>query len=64
MTAALTELALLRASRDAEHEAPIWPDGGRTVRQLTQTAGVRVTYVHVDLTAQTTEYRTVEGDGI
>jgi len=47
-------------SRDDEHDAPIWHDNGRTIRRLAQAAGVRVEYAHVDLTAQTTEYKTVE----
>lgn len=59
MTPAATALALLIQSRDAEHDAPIWHDNGRTVTRLAQTAGTRVTYVHVDLTALTTERRTV-----
>ncbi len=49
----------LRDSRDAE-PARIWHDNGRSVGGLARLAGVRVTYAHVDLTAQTTEYRTVD----
>ena len=60
MTTASTALHLLRASRDADHDAPIWSDNGATVRRLAASAGVRVEYVHVNLTALTTEYRTVE----
>jgi hypothetical protein len=48
---------MLRASRDGE-PAAIWHDNGESVQALANTAGVRVTFVHVDLTAQTTEYRT------
>ena len=59
MTPAETALSLLRASRDAERDAPIWHDNGRTVARLAETAGVRVVYVHVDLTALATEFRTV-----
>ena len=53
-------LARLRASRDADHDAPIWGDDGRSVRMLAEAAGVRVEYVHCNLTALTTERRTVE----
>ena len=52
-------LRLLRQSRDAERDAPVFTDNGRTVAQLAHAAGVTVTFAHVDLTAQTTEYRTV-----
>jgi hypothetical protein len=55
-------LARLRASRDADHDAPIWADNGRSVRMLAEAAGVRVVYAHVELGKEmTTEYRTVEG---
>ena len=53
-------LTRLRASRDADHDAPIWGDDGRSVRMLAEAAGVRVEYVHCNLTALTTERRTVE----
>ena len=56
-------LARLRASRDADHDAPIWGDDGRSVRMLAEAAGVRVEYVHCNLTALTTERRTVEPKG-
>ena len=56
-------LARLRASRDAERDAPVWADRGRSVRMLAEAAGVTVTFVHVDLTALTTERRVVEGKG-
>ena len=56
-------LARLRASRDADHDAPVWADDGRSVRMLAEAAGARVVYVHVDLTRLETEYRTVEGKG-
>lgn len=59
MTPADTALSLLRESRDG---ALVWHDNGATVLRLAQTAGVRVTYVHVDLTQLATEYRTVGGD--
>lgn len=52
-------LARLAASRDAEHDAPVWHDNGRTVEALAETAGVRVTYAHVNLATGATEYRTV-----
>ena len=52
-------LARLRASRDGERDAPIWGDNGRSVRMLAEAAGVTVTYVHVNLSALTTERRTV-----
>ena len=51
-------LRLLRQSRD-DTPALVWHDNGRTVAQLAHTAGVMVVFAHVDLTAQTTEYRTV-----
>ena len=60
MTTASTALHLLRESRDADHDAPIWADNGATVRMLAEAAGVTVTYVHVDLSALTTERRVVE----
>lgn len=53
-------LARLRASRDADHDAPIWADNGRSVAMLAEAAGVRVEYAHVDLRTLTTEYRTVD----
>ena len=56
-------LARLRDSRDGDHDAPVWADNGRSVRMLAAAAGVTVTYVHVDLTALTTERRVVEGKG-
>ena len=52
-------LARLRESRDADHDAPIWGDNGRSARMLAEAAGVTVTYVHVNLSALTTERRTV-----
>ena len=57
---AQTTLSLLLDSRDGT-PAAIWHDNGRTVTRLARTAGVRVVYVHVDLAAGTTEYRTVDG---
>ena len=60
MTTASTALHLLRESRDADHDAPVWADNGRSVRMLAEAAGVRVEYVHCNLTALTTERRTVE----
>jgi succinylarginine dihydrolase len=54
--AADTALSLLRESRDAGR---IWADNGRTVAALAHTAGVRVTYAHVNLATGATEYRTV-----
>ena len=57
MTPADTALALLRESRDG---ARIFTDNGKTVTRLARTAGVTVTYVHVNLSALTTERRTVE----
>ena len=56
-------LTRLRASRDAERDAPVWADNGRSVRMLAEEAGVTVTYVHVNLSALTTERRVVEGGG-
>ena len=52
-------MALLRQSRDAEHNAPIWHDDGQTVTQLAQLAGTTVTYATVDLTEMETIYTTV-----
>ena len=51
-------LAALRASRD-DIPALVWHDNGRTVAQLAHAAGVTVTYIHCNLTAQTCERRTV-----
>lgn len=58
-------LARLRASRDAERDAPIWHDRGRSIAHLARLAGVTVTYAHVELGRElTTEYRTAEpGEG-
>lgn len=53
-------LAQLAASRDAEHDALVWHDGGRTITRLAHLAGVRVEYVHVDLAKQVSERRIVE----
>jgi hypothetical protein len=63
MTTASTALHLLRASRDADHDAPIWADNGAMVTRLAREAGVTVTFVHCDLTTLTTEWRVVEGKG-
>ena len=56
-------LARLRASRDADHDAPVWGDDGRSVRMLAEAAGVTVTFLHVNLSALTTERRVVKGKG-
>ena len=61
MTTAATALARLRDSRDAEHDAPVWGDRGRSVAMLARAAGVRVDYVHVDLRTLETARRIVEG---
>jgi hypothetical protein len=54
-------LGTLQMSRDAEHDAPIFPEGDITIEMLARTAGVRVTYAHVELGhACTVEYRTVQ----
>ena len=53
-------LAQLTASRDAERDAPVWHDGGRRIAALAHLAGVRVEYVHVDLSKQTVKRRIVE----
>ena len=60
MTTADTALALLRESRDGGR---IFTDDGATVTRLARTAGVTVIFVHVNLTALTTERRVVEGKG-
>lgn len=52
-----TALALLRESRDGGR---IFTDNGATVTRLARTAGARVEYVHVNLSALTVERRTVE----
>ena len=57
---AQTALSMLLDSRDGT-PAAIWHDNGRTVGRLARTAGLRVVYVHVELEAGTTEYRTVDG---
>lgn len=59
MTTASTALHLLRASRDADHGAPIWADNGATVRRLAEAAGVTVTFLHCDLSTGEVEYREV-----
>ena len=59
-TPADTALSLLRESRDG---ALIWHDNGATVTRLAHTARVTVIFVHVDLSALTTERRVVEGEG-
>jgi len=53
-------LADLLHSRDAEHDATIWHEE-HDVEALARTAGVLVQYVHVDMSAGTVEYRTVDG---
>ena len=60
MTPADTALALLCESRDG---ARIFTDDGATVTRLARTAGVTVIFVHVNLSALTTEWRVVEGKG-
>lgn len=55
-------LATLRQSRDADHDAPIWHDKGRTIARLAREAGVRIEYVHVDLRALTVTRRALEGN--
>ena len=60
MTPADTALALLRESRDGGR---IFTDNGATVRRLAREAGATVTFVHVNLSALTTERRVVEGKG-
>ena len=59
MTTASTALHLLRASRDADHDAPIWGDNGRSARMLAEAAGVTVTFLHCDLSTGEVEYREV-----
>lgn len=54
-------LSALLESRDAEHDAPVWADGGRTITHLARVAGVRVTFAHCDLRELTTTYRTIDG---
>lgn len=60
-TPAATALGLILASRDAANDAPIWTDNGATITRLAALAGVQVTYLHCDLTAQRSERRTVGG---
>lgn len=60
MTPADTALALLRESRDGGR---IFTDNGATVTRLARTAGARVEYVHVNLSALTVERRVVEWKG-
>ena len=52
-------LARLRASRDADRDAPVWGDDGRSVRMLAEAAGVTVTFLHCDLSTAEVEYREV-----
>jgi hypothetical protein len=54
-------LADLRESAEATQDAPVWFDNGESVQALANTARVLVQYVHVDMSAGTTEYRTVDG---
>lgn len=58
--AATAALSLLRESRDG---ALIWHDNGRTITRLARTAGVMVTFVHVDLARLTCERRTAGETG-
>ena len=53
-------LAELRESRDG---TLIWHDNGATVTRLAHTARVTVIFVHVNLSALTTERLVVEGKG-
>ena len=48
-------LATLRHSRDDEHDAAIWHDGGKSIRKYATLAGVKVEAVTVDLTALTVQ---------
>lgn len=57
---AQTALSMLLDSRDGT-PAAIWHDNGRTIGRLARTARVLVQYVHVDMSAGTTEHRTVDG---
>ena len=55
-------LADLHESATAAQDAPIWFDNGESVQALANTAGVKVTYAHVELGhAMTVEYRTADG---
>ena len=56
MTAA-EALRTLRQSRDAERDAAIWHDDGRSIAHLAAVAGVRVEYVTCDLRTLTTQRR-------
>ncbi len=60
MTTNAEALRQLRESRDGE-PARIWHDSGRSVGRLARLAGVKVVYISVDLTAQTSELKTVDG---
>ncbi len=54
-TAKQTAQMMLLESRDGD---AIWHDNGATIQRLAQTADTPVTYIHVDLTTLTVEYRT------
>lgn len=56
-----TAMQMLLQSVHADHDAAIWHDNGRTVTRLARTAGVRVTFAHVDMAAGTVDYRTADG---
>ena len=53
-------LRKLHESAYSERNALVFYDNGRSVAMLAEAAGVTVTYVHVNLSALTTERRTVE----
>lgn len=57
---AYTAMSMLLKSRDGQ-PAEIWHDNGRTIGRLARTAGVLVTWLHVDFAAGTVERRTADG---
>lgn len=58
---AQTALSMLNESAAPETDARIWHDNGRTIGRLARTAGVLVTWLHVDFAAGTVERRTADG---
>ncbi len=56
MTTNAEALRQLRESRDGE-PARVWHDSGRSVGRLARLAGVKVVWLHCDLTTGETVYR-------
>ncbi len=61
MTTPQDAVRRLLHSRDADQDAAIWHDNGRSIVHLARQAGVVVMFAHVDLATLQTTYRTVDG---